>query len=269
MNFSVQGMHCGKCLRTIQSVGSGFEGVKDLQVDLSRGHMQARCAVEFEPDSLMEAIRAKGFQIRLLIEGEQDSSRDEAKAQLIRLGVAAACAGNIMLLSVAGYAGADQSEFSRGFHWLIFVLFLPVGLYSAWPIYKNSWGSFMRRRISVDVPLSLALIGASSMSFVNLLRGSNGIYFDSLAMFIFFLLASRFAIFKLQNRCLVPVSLEDVFSQKKASKWVGQFWQSAPVTQLKSKDRIQVFQNEYVPVDGKVISEFCEINNSIYTGESL
>lgn len=269
VSFSVQGMHCGQCLRKIQSIGKGFATLKDIQIDLGRGRIQAVCSAEFLPSEFISAIQKEGFGIRLLSESSAKVDRSAEHESLIRLGVAAACSGNIMLLAVAGYAGADQSTFSSLFHWISFFLFLPVGLYSAWPIYQKSGQALRHRVVSVDLPLSIAIIGASIMSTINLLQGSTDLYFDSLSMFIFFLLASRFLIFKLQNRYLSPVSLEDMFSQPQALRWTNAEWKRTSVTELKEGDRILLSSQDYCPVDGKLLSAEAEWNNAIFSGESL
>lgn len=268
-HFSVQGMRCGQCLRKIQSIGRQFSQLSNLQVDLGKGLVQAEWETGESPDPFMMAVKKEGFAIRLLADDNLPSKNTEAHAQLIRVGIAAAASSNLMILGIASYVGADQSEFATLFHWLSFALYLPVGLYCAFPIYQKSWNALRHRRASVDLPLSVALIGTATISTVNLLRGSDEIYFDSLSMFVFLLLASRLFIFKLQNRYIQPVSLKDVMNQPTVMCWRQDKWQSLPSKQLVLGDRIVLTAQEYSPVDGELLSEVTEWNRAIFSGEAL
>ncbi len=266
-HFSVEGMHCIKCVRKIQSIGDGILGVESLEVDLSEARVSTRANKHFRPQDFLANIEKAGFQARLLGRLEKDSKKSHSP--LIRLAIAGACAGNIMLLSASNYAGADQSELGLLFHWLSFLLFLPVLFYSAWPLLKNSVHSLFKKRVSVDIPLSLAIVGAASLSLKNLLVGKNEIYFDSLSMFVFFLLASRYIIFRLQEKYLTPVDLSDFFNQNTVLREKGGEWVETAIANLQFGDQILLRRNEFIPTDSEILSERVEIDNSIITGESF
>ena len=66
------------------------------------------------------------------------------RALLIRIAVAGAVAGNIMLLAFALYGGAFhgiEAEFERLFRWLSMALALPSVLWCAAVFYRGAWGS--------------------------------------------------------------------------------------------------------------------------------
>lgn len=266
-NFTVEGMHCLKCVRKIQAIGEAFQGLESLEVNLTEHLVSTKTTDAFQPEQFLKRIREAGFSARIARVEMRDKNKNFW--HLVRLAVAGACAGNIMLMSVSNYAGADQTEMGIIFHWLSFILFLPVLTISAYPLFRNSLISLYNRRVSVDIPLGLAIVGASALSTYNLAIGKHEIYFDSLAMFIFFLLGSRYVIFRMQSKYLSPVDLTDLSIQKTALREGDEGIELTAINDLQEEDIVHIKANQYVPVDAEVLSESIEIDNSILTGESF
>ena len=75
--------------------------------------------------------------------------------------------------------------------WAGLVLTLPVLLFSARSFFVAAWRDLMAWRASMDLPIALAIILTFATSTVSLFRGGNDLYFDSISMFVFLLLAAR------------------------------------------------------------------------------
>jgi Cu2+-exporting ATPase/Cu+-exporting ATPase len=216
----------------------------------------------------MNRVESEGFGIvNIPIDQKAQYKIQESKKMLARLGVAGACAGNVMLLAAAEYSGADLSEWAGLFSWLGFLFFVPVLVFSSQPFFQNSYRAFKNKSISIDTPIALAIIGGGVLSFLNLLKGRPEVYFDSISMFVFFLLGSRYLIFKIQSKYLSPVSLEDVHSQKDVLKKSGDDYKRVPVTSLKIGDCFQVSKGEYFPLDGELISDHAVVSDTFFSGE--
>ena len=126
---------------------------------------------------------------------QQTTALRQRRDQQRRLVVAGLFGMQVMMLSISLYAGAFsgiEREFEQLFRWLGLGLTLPVLFYSAAPFFAAAWRDLRRRRIAMDLPVSLALGVAFGASAAATLRGSGEVYFDSVVMFVFFLTASRY-----------------------------------------------------------------------------
>ena len=111
------------------------------------------------------------------------------------LAVAGLGAMQVMMLAIAMYAG-DYSGMESGLRvfmrWVSLLLTIPVVLYSASGFFVTAWRDLKRRHLSMEVPVSLAIGGAFSASVWSTLTHGSEVYFDSVCMFAFFLLTSRY-----------------------------------------------------------------------------
>ncbi len=91
----------------------------------------------------------------------------EEKQLLRAMAVAGFAAGNIMLLSVAVWAGHAQGmgAATRGLlHWFSALIALPTIVYAGRPFFASAWGALRHRRTNMDVPISLGVLLAAAMS---------------------------------------------------------------------------------------------------------
>lgn len=266
--FSVEGMHCIRCIRKVQNVSSDFPAIKKIKIDLGTKLVKALASESFSVEDFINRVRAEGFEIKNLpVDKNEGRLSKEGKSLLLKVGVAGACAGNIMLLSAAEYSGADLSEFKILFSWLSFALFVPILTYASMPFYRNAYYSLKNKSVSIDTPIAIAILAGGLLSFYNILSKGGGLYFDSIAMFIFFLLASRYLIFKLQSKYISPVSVEDICSVESVEKKVGEGFEPRQVSELKRGDLILLKKGDYLPVDGEVVSEKVTLSDAFFSGE--
>jgi Cu2+-exporting ATPase/Cu+-exporting ATPase len=201
------------------------------------------------------------------LHGESQSKHN--KSLLLRIGVAGACAGNIMLITTALYAGADRAAVARAFEWLTFGLFLPVLLYSAVPFYKNTWAALRNRRSSIDVPIAAAVIIGSVIGLYHLVVGVGDIYFDSLAVLVFLLLSSRYLLSRLQSHFLSPSRLRAFYETGKVrvvNPQTGSF-ENRHIENVQQGELVLVKRGERIPVDGTLLADEAYVNAAVLTGE--
>lgn len=254
--FFVEGLQCSSCVHLLESMPEFFSGVVDARLNFASSHLLLKTRPDLTLAQLLTWIHRMGYEAHPLA-SRQDLSRRlrrEDRDQMRRLGIAGAAAGNIMLLTVGIYAGASP-ELSRAFHWISLILFLPVALYAALPIYRSAWSGLKTRSFNVDVPLTLAFWAGSAASIWNLVRGEGSIYFDSSAGFLFLILISRWLLKKSQRRWIESPVLELPWTKHHL--------------RVRAGDRIRLSAGQWVPVDGVLLSEASDFDTSWVTGESL
>lgn len=254
--FFVEGLECSSCVHLLESLPNYLEDIHSSRLNFAKSELLVVTNPGLSLAAILSFIHFLGYQAIPLKDQKdlEDKQKHEDRKQLRRIAVAGAIAGNIMLFSVAIYAGA-RGTLARGFHWGNFILFLPVFFYCALPIYQNAWRGIKNRHLNVDVPLAFAFIASSVASTINLWRGSPGIYFDSSAGFLFLILISRWFLKNAQRR------------------WIQSPFADLPWTQeylnVKAGEEIQLKQNQIAPVDAVLISAHAQVDSSWMTGESL
>ncbi len=120
---------------------------------------------------------------------------------LARTGLAWLGMMQIMMLAFPGYlrGGARSAEAQTSLeqaivlmNWTSLALCAPVVLYCAWPVWRGAWRDLARLRIGMDVPVALGILAAFIPSVHATWTDAGEVYFDSVSMFVAFLLTARY-----------------------------------------------------------------------------
>lgn len=268
--LSVQGLQCSSCIHILEDLPLFLETVTHARVNFASGEMHIETTKDHRLGVILQFMEAMGYQARPL-KAEDNSSnlqREEDRFLLLRLGVAGACTGNIMLFAVAIYGGlVGRTAFI--FNGLSVLLFLPVLFYCAQPFYRGAWKSLRVGYLTVDVPLVIALWLGFIASVFNWLRGSGHVYFDSTAGFFFFILLTRWFLRVSQRKWG-----QGFFSQ---NSFLEEFYEIKradgihvlPASQIVSGDVVVVKNDQRIPVDGLLLSDSAILDTAWMTGESV
>jgi len=270
MKFFVEGVRCAKCVDKIEGLKSKYHQIENLEVDLSgqTASIEMRTA-QGSFAEIAEALSNLGYRT-VPLRPEDDGAdlwKKESRRDLIRLGVAAFCAGQIMMLAFANYFGATGS-LKTGFEWLQLGLYLPVLLFVAWPFYQGFWQGLKNQALSIDGPMAIASVLGFAVSTWNLIRGSGSIYFDSTSGFLFLILATRFWQKRTRYeylRYLKPSALAETL---KARLVQNDSWSWVRSDELKAGDEIEIQEGEWVPADGTLLTTETLVDLSVLDGES-
>lgn len=273
VEFLLESVHCSACVWLVEKLPRLVEGVIDSRLDLGRGLV----VLVWDPSraSLSQAARtldSLGYPPHPARESSSRSVRRSAdRKALARLGVAGACAGNVMLLGLALYAGLFdemEREFRQVFRWLSMAISV---LSLAWPgavFFRGAWASLRTRTLNLDLPIAMGLGVGAIWGVVNTVRGTGEIYFDSLSVLVFALLVGRF-IQQRQQRSAAD-SVELLFSMTPASARLveGETIRDVPTGALLIGQVIEVRAGDSIPADGVVLRGSSSVDQSLLTGES-
>ncbi|HVW71493.1 MAG TPA: cation-translocating P-type ATPase [Steroidobacteraceae bacterium] len=272
--FSVEGMRCAACSRSVSRAIGDLPGVARVSVNVAT----QRAVVDWDPGKttlpqICAAVAAAGFKVAPL-EGAAASSRRRAerRAALKRIGLAGLGMMQTMMFVYCLYAGGSHGIDSGIAQYLKvagMLIATPVLWYSGAPFFRGAWSDLRRRALGMDVPVALALALAYGASVINTLRGTGEIYFDSVTMFIFFLLAGRFVELAVRQRNLSATealarSLPASVARLEAD---GSTRRVAP-EQVRAGDRLWIPKGAVVPVDAGLIEAEARVQESLLTGES-
>jgi Cu2+-exporting ATPase/Cu+-exporting ATPase len=273
MEFYLEGVHCAACVWVTEKLSDLVPHTQKVRLNL--GNQIAKVEVDSSSGSfaqVAEEFFRLGYRPHPIKRGTNTGQKIQQKEDrflLIQLGVAAACAGNIMLLAVSLYGGAAGS-LANHFRWISFFLYLPVLGFSAAPFFKSAWSSLKNAQASIDIPVAFGLLIGSLISIIRVFQGSDQIYFDSLSSLILLLLSTRYFLKKTQRSALNSTHLLRFLIPSRVKKLnlkTGQFELKA-IDEVCPGDEILIQAGEAIPVDGVITQGTSSVNHSFLTGES-
>jgi len=272
----VEGVHCAACLWLVERLPRIVPGVLEARLDLRR------CLVRLTWDEKRVRLSEIGRGLDRLgyaphaarAATAREARRREERRQLIRIGVAGACAGNVMLLALALYAGlfAGMDPFHQSvFRWLSMGLSLVAIVWPGSVFFKGAWTALRSGVIRLDLPIAVGLGAGALWGTINTVRGAGEIYFDSLSVLVLALLVGRYLQHRQQRWSADAVELLFSLTSSRATlvdESDGSM-RAVPIETVQRGDLVVVPAGESVPVDGTVESGASTIDRSLLTGESI
>jgi Cu2+-exporting ATPase len=228
--------------------------------------------------AILAAIAAIGYRAHPYdIARAEQLAQKERKTALWRLFVAGFGMMQVMMYALPVYlaqteTGSDMApDIEQLMRWASLILTLPVVLYSAAPFFANAWRDLRLRRVGMDAPVALGVGSAFAASVWATLTQSGAVYFDSVTMFVFFLLGGRYL--EMMARQKAARSVETLARALPAvatrfTAWPSMASERVAVAELRVGDMVQIRPGEIVPADGVVMTGASATDESLLTGES-
>jgi len=273
-SFLIIGINCAACVWLIETYLGGLAGVQSAQINFSNNLMKLNWDPQIvKVSEILQAVSRIGYQAQPYTREARFRLLDQQRGQLLkRLGVSAALGMQIMVISVALYSGdwfgidTDIASFLKRVGLL---LVLPILVYSARPFFQGAMRSLRVGRAGMDVPISLGISLAFLASFWAVVDNNGEVYFDSIAMFVFFILGARYI--ELSTRIQGSRAMESLTAAIPAiaSRLKQDGIEKVPVAELQVSDLVLVKPGAVIPVDGQIIEGLSSFNESLLSGESL
>jgi len=275
LQVAVDGLQCGACVWLIESVLGSEPGLVTGRVNMTTRRLKLRwrgdAALAARWVGLVEALgyRLVPFQVDRLA-----AERSAASRRLVRaLAVAGFAAGNVMLMSIATWAGLVQGmgPATRALmHWLSALIALPAIAYAGMPFFTSAVTALRRRRTNMDVPISIGILIVTATSAAETFGGGVHTYFDSAVTLIFFLLVGR--VLDQRARYHARDTAEQLLILRAADVTLllpdGTRTVRAQDAVVPG-DRLLVGMGERIGADGVIERGRTSIDASLITGESL
>jgi Cu2+-exporting ATPase len=272
------GLTCAGCAGAVERALRAEPGV----IEANASYGTQRASVLWDPErtrlsDLLGAVRRAGYDAAPDAAAPARAMRQaEERKALWRLFVAAFCMMQVMMYQAPLYLadpGAMSADLRKLLLWAAWLLSIPVVLFSAAPMFREAWEGLRRRRVGMDLPVSIGIaltfIVSTGATFApGPIFGSDPL-FDSLTMFVSFLLAGRWLALKTRNR--VAASLEGALSRLPAAVRVvadDGATTLIPLHRLQCGDRVRVLAGEAFPADGRLLEGDTEVDEALLTGES-
>ena len=273
IQLTVEGITCAACGWLIEKQLARVQGISQVAVNVA----ERRAMVTWEPDNIalsgiLKALKRIGYKALPFQPDQHEASYlTEQKQFLKKVGLAGLMTMQVMMLMTGLYFdlfGSIEAETRQYFYWVALVLTTPVVLYSGSTFYLGAIKAISARTVNMDVPVTIAIFGTYIAGLKATLLKTGEVYFESICMFIFLLLLSRY----LEHR-----------SRHQATQISANMMQYIPVTahrlepngqlsdclakHLQTDDTVIVKSGETIPVDGEILEGVSAIDESMLTGE--
>ncbi|MCB5191420.1 cadmium-translocating P-type ATPase [Methylobacillus arboreus] len=270
----LEGITCAACIWLNERHLQQLEGVVSASINYSSHRARVRWDDnKIRLSQILAEIRKLGYHAHPFSAQQQEAVREQQRRQdFRRLAIAGLSAAQVMMVAVAFYAGPAQGlepATEQLLRWFSLVMTVPAMIYSAWPFYQAAWRSIVNRRIGMDVPISLGLITGFIGSVWVTFSGEGIVYYDTLTMLIFFLLATRYlernarekSVEAAENLHRLIPALATRLDEKQQAQMV-------PLHELKAGDILLVKPGETIAGDGVVTQGTSQVDEALLTGES-
>ena len=274
----IEGMYCAACSVTVEDALLQVPGVVSAQVSAA-SHRAKVVWVDSQvlPSAWLAAVAGVGY--RAVPANDIFASqrrRVETRQALWRWLVAGLCMMQVMMYAYPAYIaqpGDLTAEMERLLRWASWVLTLPVMLFSSGPFFRAALRDLSHGQISMDLPVALGIgitfVVSSAGTFAPEGIFGREVYFDSLTMFVFFLLTGRWLELRLRDRTAGALDalmnrLPDSIERQTAD---GSFARVA-ARRIEVGDVVRVHPGEAFPADGVITAGTTSVDEALMTGES-
>lgn len=286
IGLGLSGMYCAACSITIEQALLSVPGVDEVHVQAA----SQRARILLDPgrvklSDLVQAVQAVGYRAWPDACARAGNERLRERRRLLwRLSVAGFCMMQVMMITVPQYVAGPHDippDIWRLMNWACWVLSVPVMLFSCGPFFSGAWRAARQKRVSMDTPVAIGMaatfVVSTAVTFGGTARFGDATYFDSLTMFVTFLLAGRWLESRarekvtqsLESMCVrLPEAVDRAVSLGDQVDWSQAEFESVPLSSLAHGDRVRVAVGQAIPADGQVIWGQTEVDESMLTGES-
>ncbi|MNM48615.1 putative copper-importing P-type ATPase A [compost metagenome] len=274
IQLSVEGLTCAACAWLIERHLMGLPGLHYVNVNTTTH----RARIKWDPDRLSLSDILKGFaKIGYRAYPFQTHQQEalyarEVRSYMFRMALAGLGSMQVMMCAVALYMDlfiSVEEEFMIYFKWISLLLSTPIMIYSAQPFYAGAWRSLKQGHLSMDVSVSLALIGAFVASIWATVFNTGEVYYDSITMFVFFLLLGRLLELRARRKASESSSNLARLVPIMATRIDAEGEHEVPAKTLRVGDRVRVLAGATLPADGIITLGQASLNEAMLTGEQL
>jgi Cu2+-exporting ATPase len=282
----LDGLRCGACVWLIERTLAAQPGVTAASVNFAT----ERAVLRWDPSrtrlsTLLARIGAIGYRAMPYDAQQREAQLARTTRSLFRrMFVAGIGMMQVMMYAVPVYTAAPgeiEWQYEQLMRWASFLLTIPVILYSAQPFFAGALRDLRARSLGMDVPVALGMAAAFAASAWATVTGRGEVYFDSVTMFAFLLLAARYLEWVARRRASRAVDAMAAALPERVHRLTGVDptadeaalaaapAEAVPAIRVEPGDLLRVGVGERIAVDGVIVAGATAIDQSLLTGESV
>ncbi|QKT02618.1 heavy metal translocating P-type ATPase [Ectothiorhodospiraceae bacterium 2226] len=270
-------VRCASCLWLNEQRLRRLPGVLAVDFDYTAGRAQVRWdPARLKLSEILRAITDLGYVAHPYDPAHRvELAREHKRRSAERLIFAGLLSMLVMKFSLATYlmgapdAAGNLPGWVEAGRYAALLATAALLAYPAQDFFHGAWQDLRNRRLGMDVPVTTALILAFVGSAWATLHQYQEVYFDSIAMFIAFLLLARHL--ELRGRLAAAAEVDRLARVvPRAARRVQPDGAEAEVAApaLRPGERVRVRPGEVVPADGVIVAGQSRFDEALVTGEA-
>lgn len=259
ITVEITGMSCASCAQRIESAIGNTEGVDESIVNFAT--KKATVTGSITAEEIHKIIERLGYNV-VKEEAPTISEEDIAQSEWKRFVTSAILSIPVFIISMLmlhfKYSDLCQLTLTTA------VVFWPgIGFF------KNALKQLRHWSLGMDSLIALGAGAAYGFSVITLLKGGNGLYFESTSIIITLILLGRFFESKAKGKAGEAIRKLMDLQPKTARVVRGGTTKEVPVTEVQTGETLIIKPGEKIPVDGVITEGNTSIDESMLTGESM
>jgi len=278
VSLLIPDVRCAACIWLMEKAVSQMPGVLSVSGSFATQRLQVEFDAGTSAQAIAEQVHRLGYEVRPdMPDAAREAYQQTRRSMLMRLGIAGIGMMQVMMFALAGYIagpGGMEPAYESLMRWASLALTTPVVFYSAMLFHVNAWHAIRNRSLVMDVPVSIAILAAWTLSTWNTLTHGAEVYFDTATMFTFFLLIGRYVELVSRYRFqqsrdlltrLLPADVTLVTHSADGTEQHHDMQYSA----IRKDDLLRVIPGAVVPADGIVVTGRSAVSEAAFTGEPM
>jgi P-type Cu2+ transporter len=269
----LEGVHCSACVWLVERLGRVVAGVISSRLDISRSVVE----LVWDPrgttlSALARGLESLGYPAHALGTPATTVAKARDRDILLRLGVAGAAAGNVMLMALALYSGAFsgmEAAYQALFRWGSLLIATPAVFWAGAVFLRGGLSALRTRTPHMDLPVSIGILTGYAGGAFNTVMGRGEIYFDTLCTLIFLLLIGRYLQQSHHRRSSSRSELLLALAPQTAHLVEADIERDVPAGSVPVRALVRIAAGERIPVDGLVDRGAGSVDTSLLTGEPM
>ncbi|SDG73551.1 heavy metal translocating P-type ATPase [Roseospirillum parvum] len=273
LDLMVEGISCAACVWLIERLLARHPAVRQGRVNMTTRRLAVVWVGRAEDAAaILAPLRRVGYRLAPYDPGRLGAAtRAHEKTLLKAMAVAGFAAANIMLFSVSVWFGVDMDPATRDLmHWVSALIAVPAVGYAIRPFAGPAVAGLKGGRMTMDLPITLAVLLATAMSLWELATHGAHVYFDSAVSLLFFLLIGRFLDSRARGRA--RATAEQLLTLNAGTVTVlaedGSRRQLLP-ERVTPGMTVLLAAGQRAGVDGRVVAGRAHLDDSLISGETV
>jgi Cu+-exporting ATPase len=278
LRLSIVGMRCAGCISAVEGALAAVEGVDSVSVNFA--DHSALVAGHAEPDQLIQAVKAAGYDAAVMEAMEDPAAQEAQELQRYRqLLDKAAVAGAFGLLLMLGdhLDGLPAIGSATGL-WVwpeIALVTLGIMAYSGWHFYSGAAKALMLRQANMDTLIALGTGSAWLYScvvidyYATLPPLATHAYFEAAVVILAFI--NLGTALETRARGKTSSAIRQLIGLQPRTARVVRNGEEVdvPIAEVGLGETLRVRPGEKIPVDGVLVSGHSSVDESMLTGEPM
>ena len=267
VELDIQGIHCAACVWLIEELFRRHGGARSglMSINPALGRVELRVSPEFPLSDWVDSVEGLGY----LLGPARSTGARASDDLLMRVGICAALAANVMLFGAAMYLGLREGPIYVLLNQLSYAAGVLAVLVGGSVFIGSALRAVRRRVLHLDVPIALGIVLAFAGSTYSFFFASgHAAYIDTLTVFVALMLVGRWLQQRMLERNRAQLLADDGTESLLTREIKDGVVRIVHCIGIQKGDRLLIAPGDLVPVDLRVLDRAASCSLDWIDGES-